>query len=77
MYGLLSVHTPAPCILQQIRARALAHFERAFQQCDIIITPATPSTAADFHPAVHTSGMYDVAQTFEGVRFTQVCRTTI
>ncbi len=65
---------PMPHVeLQRIRGRALAHFERAFQQCDIILTPATPSTAGDIPLEVHKSGSYDVAHTFEGVRFTQVC----
>lgn len=66
---LLSFHS-----LQRIRARALVHFERAFQDCDIIITPATPTTAPDMPAAVQSRGVYDVAQTFETIRFTQVRR---
>jgi hypothetical protein len=60
------------CVLQRIRQRAGVHFERAFKQCDIIITPATPTTAETFPAAAHTSGVYDVAKTFEQIRFTQV-----
>jgi Asp-tRNA(Asn)/Glu-tRNA(Gln) amidotransferase A subunit family amidase len=63
------------CVLQRIRKRAEVHFERAFKQCDIIITPATPTTAETFPAAAHTSGVYDIAKTFEQIRFTQVRHT--
>jgi Asp-tRNA(Asn)/Glu-tRNA(Gln) amidotransferase A subunit family amidase len=51
----------------------MLHFERTFQQCDVIVTPATPMTAPDIPDAVlHSSGSYDLACTFETILFTQV-----
>lgn len=64
--------------LQRIRARAMLHFERAFQQCGVIVTPATPRTAPDLPDAVlHGSGTYDLAGTFETILFTQVIARVI
>lgn len=36
---------------QRVRTRAIAHFERALQQCDAIMTPASGNTAPRIHPS--------------------------
>eukprot|EP00879_Flechtneria_rotunda_P002196 GHRR01002382.1.p1 GENE.GHRR01002382.1~~GHRR01002382.1.p1 ORF type:complete len:694 (+),score=228.48 GHRR01002382.1:133-2214(+) len=56
---------------QRMRTRGLVHFRRAFEQCDVIITPATPTTAADIPAGVHTTGVYDLKSTVETIRFSQ------
>lgn len=42
--------------LQRIRTRALANFERAFKDCDVIVTPATPSVAPSLPEQHNTTG---------------------
>ncbi|MBW7932180.1 MAG: amidase [Gemmatimonadaceae bacterium] len=59
---------------QRVRTRAIAHFERAFAQCDAIITPASGNTA----PRVHRSGgaVSDLGRTMETMRFAFVSNLT-
>lgn len=39
-----------------MRARVLSHFQRALETCDVIMTPATPTTAPMLAPEAHTTG---------------------
>jgi Asp-tRNA(Asn)/Glu-tRNA(Gln) amidotransferase A subunit family amidase len=52
---------------QRARTRVIAHFERALQQCDAIITPASGNTA----PRIHPSGgaVSDLGRSMETMRF--------
>jgi Asp-tRNA(Asn)/Glu-tRNA(Gln) amidotransferase A subunit family amidase len=40
-----------------MRARNVKHFQRAFEQCDVIITPATPSAATALPAGHDTTGV--------------------
>jgi Asp-tRNA(Asn)/Glu-tRNA(Gln) amidotransferase A subunit family amidase len=54
---------------QQIRTRLLAHFERAFAQVDVIITPATALTAPPIPKAALPGGESDLTTLTEIMRF--------
>jgi hypothetical protein len=43
--------------LQRMRARAMSHFQRAFESCDVIMTPATPTIAPAVPPEATTTGV--------------------
>lgn len=43
--------------LQRVRARAAVHFERIFETVDVLVTPATATTAPVLDDATAASGM--------------------
>lgn len=59
---------------QRVRTRAIAHFERAFTQCDAIITPAAGNTAPRRHPS--GGAVSDLGRTMETMRFAFVSNLT-
>jgi len=44
-------------LLQRMRARLMTHFQRAFERCDVILTPATPTTAPVLPAEANTTGV--------------------
>jgi Asp-tRNA(Asn)/Glu-tRNA(Gln) amidotransferase A subunit family amidase len=48
---------------QKIRTRIERHFRRAFEHCDVIITPTLPCTAPPIKPAALVAGESDLATT--------------
>ncbi len=54
---------------QQIRTRALAIFQRVFQEVDIILTPATAISAPPFPPGGLSGGYSDLSTVTELMRF--------
>ncbi|WIA22970.1 hypothetical protein OEZ85_001331 [Tetradesmus obliquus] len=61
---------------QRMRTRALASFQAAFQHCDIIVTPATPTVAPAMPEQANTTGVFDMAYNFSAIRFTQAANFT-
>eukprot|EP00775_Hariotina_reticulata_P011509 gene11509-11652_t len=61
---------------QRMKARVLTHFRRAFESCDVIMTPATPDTAGELPAAVATSGVYDASGMMTTLRFMQAANLT-
>ena len=59
---------------QRVRTRAMAHVERAFAQCDAIITPASGNTAPRIHPSGGT--VSDLGRTVETMRFAYLSNLT-
>jgi Asp-tRNA(Asn)/Glu-tRNA(Gln) amidotransferase A subunit family amidase len=54
---------------QRVRTRMLAHFQRALEQVDGIISPATGITAPPILPNALRNGELDVSMVTEAMRF--------
>ena len=54
---------------QCVRTRTVQHFERAFQQVDVILTPATALTAPAIPPSALDGGESDISLLNEIMRF--------
>jgi hypothetical protein len=60
-------HPRVPCChvlmlyLQRMRTRLLSHFQSALEACDVIMTPATPTTAPVLPPQANTTGAHCTA----------------
>lgn len=54
---------------QRVRTRAIEHFRRAFQQVDVILTPATAVTAPVIPSGVERDGWSDLSVVTELMRF--------
>lgn len=54
---------------QQVRARTCAHFQRAFESVDVIITPATGIAAPEISKAAAAIGESDLSSATEIMRF--------
>ncbi|MBN1147348.1 MAG: amidase [Anaerolineales bacterium] len=54
---------------QQVRTRLTAHFQRALQQVDMILTPAVAIPAPPIPPAALPDGESDLSKTMEMMRF--------
>jgi hypothetical protein len=46
---------------QRMRTRLLSHFQHALEACDVIMTPATPTTAPVLPPQANTTGAQRIA----------------
>ncbi|WIA22971.1 hypothetical protein OEZ85_001331 [Tetradesmus obliquus] len=62
---------------QRMRTRALASFQAAFQHCDIIVTPATPTVAPAMPEQANTTGVFDMAYNFSAICFTPALTITL
>jgi len=61
---------------QQVRARMMDHFARAFESVDVIATPATGVTAPAISPLAAESGESDLGTATEIMRFTTPANLT-
>jgi Asp-tRNA(Asn)/Glu-tRNA(Gln) amidotransferase A subunit family amidase len=61
---------------QQVRARMMDHFARAFESVDVIATPATGATAPMISPLAAESGESDLGTATEIMRFTTPANLT-
>ncbi len=59
---------------QRMRTRAMAHFARALQSCDAIVTPASGNTAPRIHPRGGAES--DLTRSMETMRFAFPSNTT-
>eukprot|EP00877_Chromochloris_zofingiensis_P004024 jgi/Chrzof1/13622/Cz08g04150.t1 len=71
-FGLAACASPADYVqAQRVRARAAVHFERIFETVDVLVTPATATTAPVLDDATAASGMINLPLTAMLMRFMQ------
>ncbi|MEN6320940.1 MAG: amidase [Syntrophaceae bacterium] len=63
-------------LAQRIRTRMLRHFKNAFEQVDMILTPATGMVAPEIKKDALSDGESDLTTTFKIMRFTTVANLT-
>jgi Asp-tRNA(Asn)/Glu-tRNA(Gln) amidotransferase A subunit family amidase len=63
-------------LAQRVRTRMIRHFQEAFQQVDMVITPTTAIPAPQIKPSALPDGESDLSTTIEIMRFATTSNMT-
>jgi len=63
-------------LAQRVRTRMIAHFQKAFEQVDAILTPTTAIVAPPILPGALPDGESDLSKTVEIMRFATAANMT-